>query len=265
MTLLYHYTDAAGLKGILERKELWATNFRYFNDPGEYRYGSNLFLNALRGRESLIVYNRERTIANLTFDNPSERNYDPYICSFSRQGDLLSQWRGYNRGLGFVIGFDEDRLRSSMEGHSANFVKINYALSEQQQEVENCLQHFYKTWTEAHPGSEPSTQGIEVTAFGLMVSFKHYGFHEEEEVRFVRFEFPEARSIKVRLTAGGFKPYISFPLTKPNTNDIDDGLINKITVGPALHPDQILAVEVLLREHNVSASVEKSSIPYVAT
>ena len=265
MTPLYHYTDAAGLKGILERKELWATNFRYFNDPEEYRYGSKLFRDALCGRENLIMYNRERTIANLTFANPSERSYDPYICSFSREGDLLSQWRGYNRGLGFVIGFDENKLLSHMRDYGVERVEVNYDSNEQKQEIEQFLQDFYKMQMEAHPGSKPSTQNIEPTAFRLMVSFKHYGFHEEKEVRFVRFAFPEAQGIKVRSTAGGLKPYIPFPLTKPHTNDIDDELINKITVGPALHPDQIFAVKALLREHNVSASVEKSDIPYLAT
>jgi len=33
--LLYHYTDSAGLQGILESRTLWATDIRYLNDETE--------------------------------------------------------------------------------------------------------------------------------------------------------------------------------------------------------------------------------------
>jgi len=34
-TPLYHYTDANGLKGIIENDEIWFTDYRYLNDPSE--------------------------------------------------------------------------------------------------------------------------------------------------------------------------------------------------------------------------------------
>jgi hypothetical protein len=36
---LYHYTDATGLKGIVEKKEIWFTSHRYMNDPSEISFG----------------------------------------------------------------------------------------------------------------------------------------------------------------------------------------------------------------------------------
>ena len=45
--LLYHYTDAAGLKGIAESAQLWATGIRHLNDPLEYRYAFQLLHNEL--------------------------------------------------------------------------------------------------------------------------------------------------------------------------------------------------------------------------
>jgi len=36
---LYHYTDATGLKGVIENDEIWFTDFRYLNDPSELRHG----------------------------------------------------------------------------------------------------------------------------------------------------------------------------------------------------------------------------------
>ena len=35
---VYHYTDAAGLQGILDSGVLWATDYRYLNDSSELRY-----------------------------------------------------------------------------------------------------------------------------------------------------------------------------------------------------------------------------------
>ena len=37
--LIYHYTDLNGLLGILESKELWATDVRYLNDASEATFG----------------------------------------------------------------------------------------------------------------------------------------------------------------------------------------------------------------------------------
>jgi len=36
--MLYHYTTAAGLIGIVGSQRLWATNARFLNDPSEIRY-----------------------------------------------------------------------------------------------------------------------------------------------------------------------------------------------------------------------------------
>jgi len=38
-TVLYHYTSAEGLKGIIENNELWATSAYYLNDSAEMFYG----------------------------------------------------------------------------------------------------------------------------------------------------------------------------------------------------------------------------------
>jgi hypothetical protein len=37
--VLYHYTSADGLKGIIENDELWATSAYYLNDSAEILYG----------------------------------------------------------------------------------------------------------------------------------------------------------------------------------------------------------------------------------
>ncbi len=42
-SVLYHYTTAQGLLGILESGSLWTTNSRFLNDPTEIEYATRLF------------------------------------------------------------------------------------------------------------------------------------------------------------------------------------------------------------------------------
>jgi hypothetical protein len=37
--IIYHYTDAKGLKGILESGALWLTDIRNLNNPSELKHG----------------------------------------------------------------------------------------------------------------------------------------------------------------------------------------------------------------------------------
>lgn len=46
--VLYHYTDAAGLLGILEYRELWATETRCMNDAQEVEYAARVVAEDLR-------------------------------------------------------------------------------------------------------------------------------------------------------------------------------------------------------------------------
>ena len=45
---LAHYTTAAGLKGILEKRVLFATHYQYLNDSLELVYGIRLIQQALK-------------------------------------------------------------------------------------------------------------------------------------------------------------------------------------------------------------------------
>ena len=39
---LYHYTNAGGLRGIIESQKIWFTSYPYLNDPSELTYGMNI-------------------------------------------------------------------------------------------------------------------------------------------------------------------------------------------------------------------------------
>src|SRR2546430_1425649 len=57
--LMFHYTDRAGLIGIIQSKTVWATHIRYLNDSSEYSYTSNLALELAKSLSKEITDERE--------------------------------------------------------------------------------------------------------------------------------------------------------------------------------------------------------------
>ncbi|HIS14294.1 MAG TPA: DUF2971 domain-containing protein [Candidatus Ornithospirochaeta stercorigallinarum] len=102
---VYHYTSIDAFTKIIEQRKIWMTDFSGSNDLVENR---------------VIYYLLDRICANLKAKSiPDEDIYLFYknckiqiehtplfISCFSKQKDLLSQWRGYaNDGKGVAIGF----------------------------------------------------------------------------------------------------------------------------------------------------------------
>ena len=52
--LLYHYTSIAGARGILAGDALWLSDFACMNDPDEYTYARDCFLEVYRDRPVFV-------------------------------------------------------------------------------------------------------------------------------------------------------------------------------------------------------------------
>lgn len=203
----YHYTDAAGLKGILESGSLWATNIAYLNDPLEVDYSRSFCKEFLRNRmqsehiESFktLLEGVRRTIAgfpDLLF--PDELQF---AISFSLDGDLLSQWRAYaDHGRGYSVGFLNQELLNSCcrnadmtdEASEPRFLpfRVIYDHEEQHDLLSRAIDFLYHKW----PVLEGAFFEDETTSNTLKVigaqwlaqaalCFKHEAFREEQEVR----------------------------------------------------------------------------------
>jgi hypothetical protein len=141
--LVYHYTDQFGLVGIIERRELWATNISYLNDASEVAYGLEFFRNHNGEciqvlKNSLQIDDRFSSSFEKVFEylisQADARHFlkDPkeylYVSSFFESaslrkvtisgidaGDNLEQWRAYSKGgVGYSIGFDKKLLTSQV-------------------------------------------------------------------------------------------------------------------------------------------------------
>ena len=111
-TGLFHYTDAAGLHGIIRSGEFWATHVYYLNDSQEFKYAARLIneqfsdlIDRGEGDTALFLDRLRGTIqSNFTIWSSIAGIYAVCFCT---NGNLLSQWRAYSaNGSGFSIGFD---------------------------------------------------------------------------------------------------------------------------------------------------------------
>lgn len=151
--ILYHYTDAGGLQGILgpgqgpyivefpdedmrmrHRNDhnlytngkaalFRATDIRFMNDSTELVFGARVVNDRLTKASADLTLDpalRSAFAAAAAAFNP-ERVFDwPFRCfaaCFCEDGDLLSQWRGYAGGVGgFSIGFPHEVLKQFSYG-----------------------------------------------------------------------------------------------------------------------------------------------------
>jgi len=101
--LFYHYTDINGLISILSYKELWLSRIDFMNDKTE---GEIVFDKIINSIDDSNIQNKIEHLFNLC------RNINrTFATSFTKNGNQLSQWRGYcpNEG-GYSIGFNYDEL-----------------------------------------------------------------------------------------------------------------------------------------------------------
>jgi len=105
---LYHYTNAAGLMGILTSGKIWLTDCCYLNDPGEIIFGRNYIFEILKQYEKEFswITEMEKQIKEDIFHKHMS---NVYVCSFCAMYDYLPAWRYYgDDGFGFAIEFSTD-------------------------------------------------------------------------------------------------------------------------------------------------------------
>src|SRR6185312_14332716 len=148
--LLFHYTTADGLKGIVEEDELWATSAYFLNDSAEITYGYGLLKEVLEGwiaanpkAENSLCLGLARDLQHSFGQNLLNRDIvDPiYLSCFCEQDNLLSQWRTYGQAGGYSLGFKVqqegvwDGITPEPCVYTARWVKVDY---DKDQQVEKC-------------------------------------------------------------------------------------------------------------------------------
>jgi hypothetical protein len=290
--VLYHYTGAGGLLGIVEEQQPWASNAAFLNDSSELVYIREVLAEV--GQELRAKYDVHADISAYAASPgrwpASQRRaavaismlesaptfpgglFDVYVACFSADGDLLSQWRGYPPdGGGYALGLRSARLLTG----GGLLRRVIYDRETQRR----LLSGLISPVVDAVASADALVDEHETDPLQLLIPehfaavstsviecgfcFKHPGFKEESEWRLVILRprdskyRPTAPPPLVRATPTGLLPYI--------TRSLDVDAVANITVGPGSRPTLAADAAVqLLRNagyENAESIVEHSSIP----
>jgi hypothetical protein len=291
---LWHYTTWDGVSGIFKDHELRASHVSFLNDAREFVHTIEMFDNIIR---DLLQRNHPDAdpmaidgAAGIMHQATLAASGHVFATSFTENGDLLSQWRGYSTPSGFAIGFDPERLVSSIRAHNPNLLvelrgceydeeAQRAALSESRSleqfdydvfgPYQTFLQNKDKTdeeesfWagraqTSAHMHAGPIAAEIADKARW----FKDPTFSEEDEWRLgvEPADYSVPREFRARSTL--VVPYIVLKMGL-SREDRRESPIRAVRVGPCVNPNAIMqAVSMLTNTHRLHVDISKSKVPY---
>jgi hypothetical protein len=212
---LYHYTDAAGLMGIVTSGTAWATHSAYLNDASEFKYAVGMMKDVVtkatadadpdswKGRFREVIA-QDNNSSLYSKDWAQDADEQQFVACFSEGGDGLSQWRGYGKSIGgYSLGFQfrdlhaiEKRINDSQAGKmisaatpriSAEFLPCWYDQQEQMALIaegfERALRHCETT---RYPvGDSSLTALLRAILRSVSSCFKDSAFKDEHEWRLV--------------------------------------------------------------------------------
>ncbi|WP_343699738.1 DUF2971 domain-containing protein [Caulobacter sp.] len=265
---VYHYTSPAGFLGIISGRAVWLSDYAYLNDVSEVEHGLSL------AREVFAQTAAKRPKAAALLERWAQCRHDDHrvcVASFSRQGDSLSQWRGYGP---IAIGFDPVEYPGFGDFRTARWGEVIYDTAKQKRQLE-LLAHLTASAWEYDAGYIPDRvdtvygDGVD-HMLGVAAFFKNQGFEDEREVRLVH-----AASSGLYALLGKTPPSPSFrpsgELIVPylTTADITDNKpshlpICDVVVGPSPQAETIARGlrEVLLHNGYDDVPVRLSTTPF---
>lgn len=264
--LRYHYTDAAGLLGIIEKGRLWATDIRFLNDPSEGSYLPERLLSIMGSKlggltetEQAIVDGTRAALRKPRWDHST------FCVSLSRNGDLLSQWRGYGGfGKGYAVGmelFPHPQL--------AQYYDVVYGddvLPELAADLLDLFVASFQKWKDSMYDDWASTLSV------ISKSFKDESYSEEQESRLVcnspsddDARFKRELPLNFRARGSDIMPYISMSLGLLRNEGEEPRLpIKRIIIGPSVDFERNFSSVTALLKANSYEDVEvvSSAVPF---
>lgn len=239
-SLIYHYCDETVLNSILENKKIWLSDISKMNDSSEFEWARKIFVKVLKKNKDLFEQEFRIYIISRVFFEKDE--VLPLIACFSKNGDLLSQWRPYtNDATGFSIGFSRQLVH---QGLGVNLNSIIYENSIQRNIILETLKNLHSNWLML----DKDYNAIDINAIEFSIDLqylKNPSFFEEQEMRVVRLVVKDELDnfidvggnselkkilplpILIRQRKGETVQYIELPIDLPDQN-----VIKEIILGP---------------------------------
>lgn len=280
---LYHYTDEAGLAGIIERGKLWFSDIFALNDPSELRHGLRIAIDLLKSRATPArpeIATFASMFERFDLDAGIEAAGHFFICCFSADGDDLGQWRAYaNNGRGFTLGFDTRIIEDAFTKRKGKPVKqhstfhVTYSDTELTR-IQTALPDLVDPLISLPRTTRVRGDPLQAYMMDLLVYhsmevirgvmfFKHEAYQNEREYRFQQLfrRDKTAPHVKYRRRGTSLVRYREF-----DWRTLAPHALKKIVVGPAADRTKAarFAKDCLAAFHPDPNSVELlySEIPY---
>ena len=199
------------------------------------------------------------------------KNWNPevYVASFTEEGDLLSQWRGYCPKGGFSLGFSSKRLTELANTHDSFLLPCVYDPKTKNKLVEELLVSYSKQYDNAVKNDnvkDPDklahsiSNEFIISLFAISPMLKHESFKEEKEWRIVSANLIVAPDIQFRANDSTVIPYIEMGLCNAGS-EID---FKKVYIGPASvnYFTKEAVLQLLKKNRLPQNSIHFSSAPY---
>lgn len=272
-TTLFHYTNSAGLSGIIESGRLRLSDVFGLNDPSEMRHGVRYALNALQ--QAAATGHRAAQLFVWRFSEHLSEGLESvsrqFVTCFSPSGDDLGQWRACAaNGKGVALGFDGPRLETAfrqMPPLSGTF-SVNYdecMLRETSERI--AREALLVAEFPVGKGYDGPTVSAFLSALSVQTSnailytamfFKHPAYEIEREYRFQHVRAID--DLKGVATVES-RSFIEF-----DWRSYDPDLLTHIIVGPAADREQAQHyAEECLRSAGIDLQkvhIQPSAIPY---
>jgi hypothetical protein len=277
---LYHYTNGAGLRGIVESQKIWFTSYLHLNDPSELIHGMGIVHGLLKAMGEAAPDTLGKMFYDVVDDVFQHQKfagiYGFYIASFSRDRNDLGQWRAYaDNGRGFALGL-APHLFEAVE--TANPKPTEYYVIPVVY-GQKAAEQRYRVAIEAAAGLVQNNRpqenfripflrrmADELIAGQLIatsLTVKHEAYSNEQEVRLVMLGTRDNQKpyLRTRIRGSEIVPYMEgdMPLR-------DKDGITEIVIGPAAVSSANDAVHSLLQSLAVEPGdrIKNSGIPYRA-
>lgn len=235
--LLYHYTTMAGALGIISSKQIWAAHIKYLNDSTEFELAKAV---GVEVAESLLKSSDSGADRKLWFEIANgikAAGINICVASFSEEGDLLSQWRGYASPGGCSLGFDHEFLSSVAAVDSWRFLPCIYEPDKQRELMRDILLEVFEINTRlVSEGEYNDFNGGDAAARMNQLAgiFKDRSFAEEREWRLLSRPLMNTHdAFKLRPGASMLVPYFE----KDLLNAQGAMLLRHVVAAPTPHPD----------------------------
>jgi hypothetical protein len=250
------------LVGIVDSKVLWATHVSFLNDAVEIRHAIELLRSRISDLMSEATGTREKCLTQLRewLHHGFIYNHLLFICSFTTDGNLLSQWRGYcPPGKGVSVGFNPDALVAAADAQGFYVTRCVYERQNQVPLMDEILDAIVATADdlgEAPPSKQHPTQSYygaferhEDLLLKTAARIKHPAFAEEGEWRAISKVGRKLNDPALRFREGASRliPYIEFALPCKDKNALS---LEHVYVGPSTEPQLAFSsVDWFLTKH----------------